>query len=189
MARPRSDEKRQAILDAAAIAIAEDGLGASTSRIARLAKVADGSLFTYFATKDELLNQLYVETKLSLGKTIMQGFPAGADAKTQIRHVWLALVNWGACNPELNQAIKQLKVSERISAETKHLVENAYTEICDLFFAQFARGRLRGTPSAYGMAIMSAVGETTMEFIMRDPDNAEKYRRAGFEVLWCAISD
>lgn len=189
MARPRSDEKRQAILDAAAIAIAEEGLGASTSRIARLAKVADGSLFTYFPTKDVLLNQLYVETKLGLAKTIMQAFPSSEPAKMQIRHVWLTLVNWGAANPALNQTIKQLKVSERITAETRAQVENAYAEICNLFFAQFARGPLRDTPEAYGMAIMSSVAETTMEFIARDPDNTEKYLSAGFEVLWCAIAE
>ena len=38
--------------------IAEVGLGAPTAKIARRAGVAAGTLFTYFANKEELLNEL-----------------------------------------------------------------------------------------------------------------------------------
>ncbi|MCA3789336.1 TetR family transcriptional regulator, partial [Burkholderia sp.] len=52
MARPRSPDKHDAILAAAARALAEDGATATTARIARLAGVAEGTVFTYFETKD-----------------------------------------------------------------------------------------------------------------------------------------
>jgi len=55
MARPKSDDKRNAILAAAIEVVAEQGLAAPTAKIAKLAGVAEGSLFTYFATQDELL--------------------------------------------------------------------------------------------------------------------------------------
>jgi len=53
MARVRSPAKRTAILRAAVHEIAEAGLGAPTAKIARRAGVAAGTLFTYFATKEE----------------------------------------------------------------------------------------------------------------------------------------
>lgn len=54
MARPKSEDKKQALLEAATQAIAQSGIAASTAVIARNAGVAEGTLFRYFATKDEL---------------------------------------------------------------------------------------------------------------------------------------
>jgi AcrR family transcriptional regulator len=64
MARPKSEDKRNAILSAATEVFAERGLSAATSAISSAAGVAEGTLFTYFKTKDELINALYRETKL-----------------------------------------------------------------------------------------------------------------------------
>ena len=44
MARPRSEDKREAILAAAAQALAADGPAATTARIDRLAGVAEGTV-------------------------------------------------------------------------------------------------------------------------------------------------
>jgi AcrR family transcriptional regulator len=59
LARPRSDDKRKAILSPVTQIFAERGLSAPTSAISNLAGVAEGTLFTYFENKDALLNALY----------------------------------------------------------------------------------------------------------------------------------
>jgi AcrR family transcriptional regulator len=53
MARAKSPEKRSALFDAAVSVFAGEGLGAPTARIAQQAGVAVGTLFLYFATKDD----------------------------------------------------------------------------------------------------------------------------------------
>lgn len=58
MARPKSDEKRNAILEAATRVIVAQGLSAPTAGIAKEADIANGSLFTYFETKADLFNHL-----------------------------------------------------------------------------------------------------------------------------------
>jgi AcrR family transcriptional regulator len=76
MARPKSEDKRNAILDAATRVFAERGLTAApTSEISKQAGVAEGTLFTYFKTKDDLMNALYREIKLELADAMMSGFP------------------------------------------------------------------------------------------------------------------
>lgn len=55
MARPKSEDKKQALLEAATVAFAQSGIAASTALIARNAGVAEGTLFRYFATKDDPL--------------------------------------------------------------------------------------------------------------------------------------
>ncbi|SWS36179.1 TetR family transcriptional regulator [Klebsiella pneumoniae] len=81
MARPKSEDKKQALLEAATAAFAQSGIAASTSAIARSAGVAEGTLFRYFATKDELLNELYLAIKLRLVRTMIAGLdPDEGDA-------------------------------------------------------------------------------------------------------------
>ena len=81
MARPRSDDKRSAILAAAIRVIAAQGLSAPTAAIAAEAGVSNGSLFTYFPTKGDLLNQLYIEIKTEMGAAALDGLPTDGDAR------------------------------------------------------------------------------------------------------------
>ncbi len=71
MARPKSEDKKLALLEAATTAIAQSGIAASTAVIARNAGVAEGTLFRYFATKDELINELYLHLKHSLCQSMI----------------------------------------------------------------------------------------------------------------------
>ena len=66
MARPKSEDKKQALLDAATSAIAQYGIAASTALIARRAGVAEGTLFCDFATKYDSLNAPYLHLQTCL---------------------------------------------------------------------------------------------------------------------------
>jgi AcrR family transcriptional regulator len=89
MARPRSDEKRGAIMAAATRVIAAQGLGAATAAIAQEAGVSNGSLFTYFETKADLLNHLYLELKTEMAAAALEGLPPGeSGVRTQMQHAW-----------------------------------------------------------------------------------------------------
>ena len=47
MARPKSEDKRNAIMEAATRVIVAQGLGGPTATIAQEAGISNGSLFTY----------------------------------------------------------------------------------------------------------------------------------------------
>lgn len=97
MARPKSEDKKQALLEAATAAFAQSGIAASTSAIARSAGVAEGTLFRYFATKDELLNELYLAIKLRLVRTMIAGLdPDEKRPKENARNIWNS-ISTGAC--------------------------------------------------------------------------------------------
>src|SRR5258708_12625452 len=87
MARPKSQEKRNALLAAAIELIAEQGLSVPTSKIAHVAGVAEGTLFTYFETKERLLNDLYVELKLQEREEMMRDYPVHASLQDRPLHV------------------------------------------------------------------------------------------------------
>src|SRR5437879_6096358 len=113
MARPLSEEKRQALLDAAAEFVARLGTGASTAKIAKAAGVSEGTLFTYFPTKDDLLNQLFLEIEADLTETMLAPYPADASAKDRLFAVWNRLIDWGLAHATARKALGQLKVSDR----------------------------------------------------------------------------
>jgi AcrR family transcriptional regulator len=119
VARPRSEDKRNAILDAATRVFAERGLTAApTSEISKEAGVAEGTLFTYFKTKDDLMNALYRAIKLELADAMMSGFPRKNSVRTRLQHVWDGYVNWGVTNPEQRRVLAQLLVSGMLSKES-----------------------------------------------------------------------
>src|SRR5277367_1856082 len=118
MPRPRSDDKRAAIMSAAARVIAAQGLGAPTATIAKEAGVSNGSLFTYFDTKADLLNQLYLELKAEMGAAALGGLPADADVRKQLLHLWSGWLRWASAYPEKRRALAQLEVSDELTAAT-----------------------------------------------------------------------
>src|ERR1700744_4792646 len=100
MPRPRSDDKRVAIISAAARVIAAQGLGAPTATIAKQAGVSNGSLFTYFDTKADLLNQLYLDLKTEMGMAALGGLPAGGDVRAQLLSMWSGWLRWATAYPD-----------------------------------------------------------------------------------------
>jgi AcrR family transcriptional regulator len=123
MARPKSEDKRNAILAAATEVIAEQGLGAPTARIAKMAGVAEGTLFTYFESKDALLNTLYLDIKSHMREVMMEGYPKNGTVQNRARHVWQKYVDWGVAFPQKRRAMAQLAVSDRLTEHSRAIAE------------------------------------------------------------------
>ncbi len=188
MARPLSEGKRTAILEAATEAVAVLGLSAPTAKIASAAGVAEGTLFTYFANKDELLNQLYLELKMDIRDAMITGYPSGESLRDRMRHVWVRYVGWGSAHPLKRRAVRQLAVSDRITEESKKLLAEAFGEVNDMMRECARSGALCHQPPSFVSAIMSAIADTTMDFIAREPAHAKRYTKAGFDAFWNAVA-
>lgn len=189
MARPRSEDKRNAILTAATEVFAEQGLSAPTARIAREAGVAGGTLFTYFRTKEELLNQLYLSLKLGMRETLMATYPHEASLQERMRHFWRSYVGWGVANPDKRKVMVQLAMSSHIDDRSKATSAEAFAEIGALLEESRRSGLLRDKlPPELIPAILGSLAEMTMDLILREPKHAEYYSQAGFEACWNAIA-
>lgn len=188
MARPRSDDKRNAIMEAAARVIVTHGLSAPTATIAEEAGVSNGSLFTYFETKANLFNELYLELKTGMAAAALEGFPAGDDLRKQVFHVWSNWMDWATLNPEKRRALAQLSVSDEISQATRNAAHKTTSGLADLMEQMRANGSLRNAPMGFAAAIMNSLAETTMDFMIHDPANAKKHCKVGFDALWRVIA-
>jgi AcrR family transcriptional regulator len=190
MARPKSQDKRNAILDAATRLFAERGLAAApTSEISKLAGVAEGTLFTYFGTKDELINSLYRELKLELADAMMSDFPRKKNVRTRLRHVWDRYVRWGIANPRQYKVLAQLLVSEVLTRESRDAGSAPFVE-----FQTMVRDGMEGRIFRSDLPVelisksFAALVEATIDLTAPSPSKANKYRDSGFEMLWSAIT-
>jgi AcrR family transcriptional regulator len=184
MARPRSDDKRDAIMSAAIRVIASEGLSAATATIAREAGVSNGSLFTYFETKTDLLNRLYVEIKAEMAGASLDGLPAKADIRKQTHHAWTHWLDWATTYPDKRRTLALLDVSDDITAESRQIGHQTMAGIAKLLERSRENGPMRDVPLAFVVALMNATADTTIGFMIRDPKNTKKHSKVGFEALW-----
>ncbi|WDL95637.1 TetR/AcrR family transcriptional regulator [Alicyclobacillus sp. ALC3] len=184
MARPRSDDKRSAIIIAATRVISSHGLGASTAMIAKEAGVSNGSLFTYFETKAELYNRLYVELKEEIAEVALGGLAVESGIREQMLHVWSRWGHWAVSFPEKQRALVQLTASDDITPENHQAVDAAFAGISQLIEQSRANGPMRDTPLKFIAALMSGLAEATIGFMIDDPANAETHCIRGFEAFW-----
>jgi len=188
VARSKSHDKRNAILDAATRVFAERGLGAATSAISRAAGVAEGTLFTYFQTKDELVNALYREIKLELADAMMSGFPRKKNVRSRLEHVWSQYVDWGVANPSQHRVLRQAQVWNGLTLASKRAGAVPFVEI-EVMMEEAQKLRIvQDLPRRFAESTMSALAETVIELARQDPEKAKIYRAAGFEMLWAGLA-
>jgi AcrR family transcriptional regulator len=190
MARPKSEDKRDAILAAAVQVIAERGLNATpTSAISKAAGIAEGSLFTYFKTKDVLVNALYLELKREIAEVMLPGFPHEATFRNQLQHLWDIYVTWGVANLAKKRVMDQLLVSNQISEETRRIGAAPFVAFEKIIEANIANKVLRNYPQGFIAASLASLAEMTMTFMAQAPEAAASYRTSGFEMLWNGIAN
>lgn len=190
MARPKSQDKRNSILEAAIEVFAERGVTTTpTAAVSKAAGIAEGSLFTYFSTKDELLNELYRELKRELSHVLMDEFPRGKPMREKFRHIWAQYVKWGVANPSRNKVMLQLRVSDRLTEESKQSGYEPFAEIERAAIESVKKKELRDYPVSFIGALMSTWAETTMVFMTDNPRESAKYSKWGFEMFWNGIAN
>ena len=189
MARPKSEAKRAAILEAATHIFADRSLGAApTAEISKAAGIAEGTLFTYFATKDDLINALYRAIKLELAEAMMTGFAASRPVKDRLRHIWDRYLEWGHANPEKCKVLTQLDNSERLTQETRAFGMAPFAPVEAMAKEAIKAGMIRDIPLDFLAAAMGALAKSTLDFMSFYPASTDRYRKLGFEMLWRAIA-
>lgn len=84
-----ADDKRDAILEAALDLFSERGFyGTAVPVLAEKAKVAAGTIYRYFESKEAIVNALYRKQKEMLGAVLFAEFPADAAPRDQFHCFW-----------------------------------------------------------------------------------------------------
>src|SRR3984885_3351290 len=188
MPRPRSEDRRNAILSAATRVIAAEGLGAPTAAIAKDAGVSNGSLFVYFGTKAVLLNELYVTLKKEMGAVAVAGLPVESDVREQVLHMWNQWLGCATWCPEKRRALARLQVADDITADSHRAVSSAFSGIADLLERSRASGPMRDTPLGFVLTLTTAIADAAIDAIIREPAEAEARGSVAFDAMWRVLA-
>jgi len=93
-------DKRQQLIKSATKLFVENGFEHTpTSKISKEAGVATGTLFTYFKSKEDLINKVYFEIKKEMHVDVNSHLEISEDIVESFRSLWINLMNWGYKNP------------------------------------------------------------------------------------------
>ncbi len=116
--------KEEKILETALKLFVEFGFhGTPTSKIAKEAGVANGTLFHYFPTKEALIKELYLHIKNELNQLLASKINPNDGIKESFKQLYCSTINWALANPDKFHYIQQVYFSPhltQISAETLH---------------------------------------------------------------------
>ena len=173
---------------AATRVIVTQGLSAPTAGIAKEAGVANGSLFTYFETKTDLFNQLYLELKTEMASAALKNLRSTAGLREEYFQVWKNWTQWAVSNPEKRRALAQLGVSDEITLETRTAAHKTMAAVADLLKRILANGPMSKAPMGFAVALMNATADATIDLMSQDSTRARKHCKMGFDALWRMLS-
>lgn len=125
--------KREKILEAALEMFVNNGFESSpTSKIAKQAGVATGTLFHYFKTKDELINELYLEVKTGLISAMKQNLLEAKTIRKNLEYIWLNYISWSLQNSAASKFFAMFGTSSYISEATRKEGYRRFTFVLDI---------------------------------------------------------
>ena len=120
-------DKQQEILKAALALFVEYGFhGTPTSMIAKRAGVANGTLFHYYKTKDELITALYVSVKKQMTECAAVDNTADLLLKETCKRFYTNALNWGLDNNTEFRFLQQFMNSPYTSLLPPELKEQSH---------------------------------------------------------------
>ena len=167
----RASDKRERILRAAVKVFARKGFYASrVSEIAKAAGVADGTIYLYFKSKDELLTSLFedrITRLLAVLRRELEALPAGPARVRRVVELQLGLLEG---ERDLAEVITvNLRQSTRL---LKQYATKRFTEYLDLMASVVAEGQRAGelrddvSPRIMARAIFGALDGIAMTWAL-----------------------
>jgi len=114
--------KRDDILDATLkLIVGHDLDHTSMDMIARGARVGMGTIYNYFPSKEDLVNELYRNLKRQVVGVMLAGHTPDAPLREQFFGIWRNTFRFYLANPDVFQFLEQYSYSPIINAESKEL--------------------------------------------------------------------
>lgn len=181
-------DKRELIINAALKLFVENGFhGTATSKIAQEAGVANGTLFQYFKTKDELIIALYINLKNELAAYTANNTAENADIKESIKSQILSTLYWALDNPTKFHFIQQFHTSPYIGKVEEEIIQKQVEPHLQLIEKGIKAGVLKPLPVDLIYALTSNQVFGLHQFLTSKKLSKAKQNetiQATFEMLW-----
>lgn len=181
-------DKRELIINAALKLFVDHGFhGTATSKIAQEAGVANGTLFQYFKTKDELIVSLYIHFKEELSGYIARNTAENKGIKEKIKTQILSSLFWALDHPTKFRFIQQFQTSPYISQVGQEEINKQIEPHLQLIQTAIKQGIIKPIPVDLVYALMINQVFGLYQFISSKKLSKTKQQETietTFEMLW-----
>lgn len=185
-------DKKEKIIETALKLFVENGFhGTATSKIAQEAGVANGTLFNYFKTKNDLVIALYVVVKEEMAEFISKNTKKSAHLKEVIKSQFLASLFWALDNQLKFKFIQQFHTSPYIDQVAQEVIQSQVLPHLTLIQAGIDEGVIKKLPVDFVYAIISSQTFGVYQYIISKPFTKVQQHdtlEQSFELLWDMIS-
>lgn len=189
-ARKLDPEKRASYLSAALRLFAANGVQhTSTAAIAKEAGTAAGTLFLYFPTKQDLINELVLRIGQGQAGYIDSILKPTLSAQEAFFTIWDGSIRWFLQNREAFRYIQQVRDSGFIDEATIQESEQFF----GYYYQAIKKGLDENCIKPYpidiigGFLYQGIVAVMNLIGTQQDPDKQEEYIQIGFDIFWSGI--
>ncbi len=184
-------DKHEQLLLAAITLFAREGFwNTSTAAVAREAGVATGTLFNYFQSKSDLIDEVFGHLKTELADAISEELAGKTDTATRMKAIWMGYFTWALANPIHRKLLMQLKLSDLVSKSAQDASEQQFAFALEVIEAGIRDGLIEDLEPAYIAGIAHAHLEATLTHALGDTKSQAqrlKFAETGFSLFWKSI--
>lgn len=137
-------DKRDAILESALKLITEKGIhNAPISKISKEAGIAAGTVYIYFNSKQEIVDELYRKIKMQLHEQMMLGIKEGESFEDKMYFIWRRAIKYFLNNSMEAKFLNQFDYITYISEDVLKEIHEPYNVFSDLIDKAIAKGILK----------------------------------------------
>lgn len=158
--------------------------------IAKEAGVANGTLFHYYPTKDELIVALYTEIKTNLAQCVLTGDVPGESVKDKWKRYYTAAIEWGVDNPLEFKFTQQFASSPYLSMVSDELKKQSQLTLDMIKDGIKSKLIKTNEPELYNTILTSnvyGVNQYIMESKLSYPER-KKVINKSFDMLWSMMT-
>jgi AcrR family transcriptional regulator len=187
--KPKDEKKVEAIAAAVYRLAALRGLSAITlADIAREAGVATSTLYVYYKSREDLLDDVYQKAKTATVLRYARNDDPAAPLKARLRQIWRNIVDNRISNSQQVAFLEQYYHSEYISEASRALGTSMVAPFLELLAVGQQSEQLKPVPVALLAATVMGLAKETANLVAsgRLADDEQTFTQ-GFQLCWDAI--
>src|SRR3954470_9591304 len=171
---PVAEGKRDRILEAAIKVFAAEGFyNAKVSQIAQAAGVADGTIYLYFKSKDDLLIQLFEDRMERVNATLREALASEESSAARLKRVVRLHLELVEANRDMAEVISvELRQSSKFIRE---YANPKFAEFLRTIASAVVEGQRKGElradidPYIFARALFGALDEIAVAWLVKSP--------------------
>lgn len=182
-------DKKILILQSSLELIAEQGFYSTPmSQIAKKAKVAVGTIYLYFPTKEDLINTLYLDVKSNLANYVLKDYSETVPVKESFLRLLHNIIDYFVTHPKEFAFIEQYSASPLITTHTKDEGMNIFKEVRNLFKQSKEDKILKDLPIEILITLINGAALSLIKLCLFSNDEIDKDTLdASLDAIWDTI--